>query len=47
MIRFIWDEVFQDTKIVNAILDRVLHHSTVVNIIGNSYRLKDHMKKDD
>jgi DNA replication protein DnaC len=42
-----WDEIFQDTKIANAILDRVLHHATVVNIIGNSYRLKDHMKKED
>ena len=26
--------------IVAAILDRLLHHSVVVNIKGNSYRLK-------
>jgi len=30
--------------IVTAILDRLLHHSTVVNIKGNSYRLKDKLE---
>ncbi|AZB44410.1 cell division protein ZapE [Bacillus sp. FJAT-42376] len=38
-----WDEVFQDPKLANTILDRILHHSTVVNIVGQSYRLKDHL----
>ena len=38
-----WDEVFQETKLANAILDRILHHATVVTIVGNSYRLKDHI----
>lgn len=42
-----WDEVFQDTKLANAILDRVLHHATVVSIVGPSYRIKDHLNKDD
>ena len=28
--------------IANAILDRVLHHAHVINITGNSYRLKDY-----
>lgn len=41
-----WGEIFQDQKIANAILDRVLHHATVINIVGNSYRLKDHIKKE-
>src|SRR5690625_5203197 len=41
-----WGEIFQDPKIANAILDRVLHHATVVNIVGDSYRLKDHIKKE-
>lgn len=41
-----WEDVFQDPKIANAILDRVLHHATVVNIIGPSYRLKDHLEKE-
>lgn len=39
-----WGEIFQDPKIANAILDRVLHHATVVNIVGDSYRLKDHLQ---
>jgi DNA replication protein DnaC len=42
-----WDEVFQDTKIANAILDRVLHHASVVNIIGDSYRIKNHLEKEN
>ena len=41
-----WGEIFQDLKIANAILDRVLHHALVINIVGDSYRLKDHIQKD-
>ncbi|THE08862.1 AAA family ATPase [Bacillus timonensis] len=37
-----WDEVFQEPKLANAILDRILHHATVVTMVGDSYRLKDH-----
>jgi DNA replication protein DnaC len=35
-----WTELFHDPIIVTAILDRLLHHSAVINIKGNSYRLK-------
>lgn len=35
-----WSEMFHDPVIVTAILDRLLHHSTVINIRGNSYRLR-------
>jgi DNA replication protein DnaC len=35
-----WAELFHDPVIVTAILDRLLHHSVVVNIKGNSYRLR-------
>jgi DNA replication protein DnaC len=35
-----WSELFHDPVIVTAILDRLLHHSAVVNIKGSSYRLK-------
>lgn len=42
-----WDEVFQDPKIANAVLDRVLHHATVVSIVGQSYRIKDHFSKEN
>ena len=37
-----WVQVFAGDKIVtSAILDRVLHHSHVINIQGDSYRLKE------
>lgn len=36
-----WGEVFTDNVIASAILDRLLHHATVINIKGNSYRLRD------
>jgi DNA replication protein DnaC len=36
-----WGEVFGDRLIATAILDRLLHHSTIVNIKGDSYRLKE------
>ena len=35
-----WAELFHEPVIVTAILDRLLHHSTVINIRGNSYRLR-------
>jgi len=33
-------EIFQDHVIAAAVLDRILHHSTTINIKGESYRLK-------
>lgn len=36
-----WDRIFYDAVVANAILDRILHHSHVITITGNSYRLKD------
>ncbi len=36
-----WGEIFGDTIIATAILDRLLHHSTVINVKGESYRLKE------
>jgi len=41
-----WAELFHDTIIVTAIVDRLLHHSTVINIKGNSYRLKGKIGKE-
>jgi len=35
-----WTEFLHDQVIVTAILDRLLHHSVVVNIKGNSFRLR-------
>jgi DNA replication protein DnaC len=36
-----WGQVFGDQVIATAILDRLLHHSTIINIKGESYRLKE------
>lgn len=41
-----WGELFGDSMIANAILDRLLHHSHIININGNSYRLKDKILKN-
>ena len=36
-----WGSIFGDPIIATAILDGLLHHSTTVNIRGESYRLKE------
>ncbi|MGQ9712551.1 MAG: IS21-like element helper ATPase IstB [Desulfotomaculales bacterium] len=36
-----WGEVLGDAVIATAILDRLLHHSHVINIRGESYRLRE------
>ena len=36
-----WGELLGDTVIASAVLDRLLHHSHVLNIRGESYRLRD------
>lgn len=35
-----WDEIFGDPMIAGAIVDRILHHATVITIKGKSYRLQ-------
>jgi hypothetical protein len=39
-----WGELMGDPILATAILDRLLHHSHVVNIRGNSYLLKEKMR---
>lgn len=39
-----WGEIFNDSIIASAILDRLLHHCTTVNIKGKSYRLRNKLK---
>ena len=36
-----WGEIFGSPTLANAVLDRLLHHSSVVSIKGPSYRLKE------
>ena len=35
-----WGEIFGDTVVATAILDRLLHHSHIINIRGESWRLR-------
>ena len=39
-----WGDVFNDQVLATAILDRLLHHATTVNIKGESYRLREKKK---
>ena len=36
-----WGKLLQDVPTAGAVLDRFLHHATVIAITGESYRLKD------
>lgn len=37
-----WGEIFGDDVMAAALIDRLLHHCHIVNIRGNSYRMKNH-----
>jgi DNA replication protein DnaC len=39
-----WGEVFHNQVLATAILDRLLHHATTLNIKGESYRLREKKK---
>lgn len=39
-----WGDIFGDNVLATAILDRLLHHSSTVNIKGESYRIKEKKK---
>ncbi|RMD65502.1 AAA family ATPase [Candidatus Parcubacteria bacterium] len=39
-----WGEVFNDPVLATAVLDRLLHHATTLNIKGESYRLREKRK---
>lgn len=36
-----WGEIFNDPILATAVLDRLLHYATTLNIKGESYRLKE------
>jgi DNA replication protein DnaC len=42
-----WGEIFGDNVLANAILDRLLHHSHIINITGKSYRTKNILLSND
>jgi len=37
-----WGQIFDDTTVAATILDRLLHHATVLTITGDSYRMRRH-----
>ena len=37
-----WGTVLGDEVMVAALIDRLLHHCHIVNICGNSYRMREH-----
>ena len=37
-----WGEIFGDSVVATALLDRLLHHAVVLQIEGSSYRLREH-----
>jgi hypothetical protein len=36
-------EIFGDEVMAAALIDRLLHHCHIVNVRGNSYRLRHHV----
>lgn len=42
-----WGEILGDTTVAAAMLDRLLHRSVVLNLDGDSYRLRDHHAKNE
>ena len=40
-----WGTIFEDTTVAVAILDRLLHYATVLQIDGDSYRMRGHRAK--
>lgn len=41
-----WGQVFADPVVASAILDRLLHHATVINIKGKSFRMRAHEEQE-
>lgn len=37
-----WGEIFGDDVMAGALIDRLVHHCHIVNIRGNSYRMRQH-----
>ena len=42
-----WGQVLGDNTVAAALLDRLLHRSVVLNLDGDSYRLRDHQARND
>ena len=42
-----WTDIFADQTLSSAILDRIVHYSTIIKITGHSYRAKNVKKAKD
>jgi DNA replication protein DnaC len=42
-----WGQIFDDPMIAAAMLDRLLHHSVVLHIDGESYRMRTHKARSE
>jgi DNA replication protein DnaC len=42
-----WGDILGDATVAAALLDRLLHRSVVLDISGDSYRLRDHHARND
>lgn len=40
-----WTQLFQDETLTAALLDRLTHHCTILEFLGESYRFKQRMKR--
>jgi DNA replication protein DnaC len=40
-----WDQIFPDTMMTVAAIDRIIHHATIIEIEGESYRKKQSIKR--
>jgi DNA replication protein DnaC len=40
-----WGQIFSDSVVATAVIDRLVHHAHLVTVIGPSYRMKN-LKKD-
>lgn len=39
-----WDQIFPDTMMTVAAIDRIIHHATIIELEGDSYRKKQGLK---
>jgi DNA replication protein DnaC len=37
-----WGQIFEDTTVATAVLDRLLHHASMLSVTGDSYRMRRH-----
>ena len=40
-----WDQIFPDSMMAVAAIDRLIHHATIIELEGESYRKQQQLKK--